>query len=108
MEDADTAQSKESLNSGNDDVQDDLKKSTSHLLGLLGPAHPGRPNNEEPHVKKTMKNKKEKTELICRVDQDQLGFQEDDYDDLKALFMVLTRRQTQCKPDLSLSCVPAV
>ena len=97
----DTAQSKESLNSGNDDVQDDLKKSTSHLLGLLGPAHPGRPNNEEPHVKKTMKNKKEKTELICRVDQDQLGFQEDDYDDLKALFMVLTRRQTQCKPDLS-------
>ena len=86
--------SDEAVEETNDDVQDDLKKSTSHLLGLLGPAHPGRPNNEEPHVKKTMKNKKEKTELICRVDQDQLGFQEDDYDDLKALFMVLTRPQT--------------
>ena len=72
-----------------EDVQDELKKSTSHLLShLLGPAHPGRPSNEEPHVKKTMKNKKEKIELICRVDQDQLGFQEDDYDDLKALFTV--------------------
>ena len=69
-----------------DDVQDDLKKSTSHLLGLLGPTHPGRPPTEEPHVKKTMKNKKERIELICRVDQDQLGLQEDDYDDLKALF----------------------
>ena len=70
----------------NGDVQDELKKSTSHLLGLLGPAHPGRPHTEEPHVKKTMKNKKERIELICRVDQDQLGLQEDDYDDLKALF----------------------
>ena len=28
----------------------------------------GRPHNEEPHIKKTMKNKKEKIELICRVD----------------------------------------
>ena len=71
-----------------DDVQDDLKKSNSHLLGLLGPTHPGRPHTEEPHVKKTMKNKKEKIELICRVDQDQLGLQEDDYDDLKALFQM--------------------
>ena len=70
----------------NGDVQDDLKKSNSHLLGLLGPTHPGRPPSEEPHVKKTMKNKKERIELICRVDQDQLGLQEDDYDDLKALF----------------------
>ena len=58
-----------------DDVQDDLKKSNSHLLGLLGPTHPGRPPTEEPHVKKTMKNKKERIELICRVDQDQLGLQ---------------------------------
>ena len=73
------------------DIQDDLKKSVLNITGLLGPTHPGRPANEEPHVKKTMKNKKEKIELICRIDQDELGFQEDEYDDLKALFMVSTR-----------------
>ena len=65
-----------------------MKKSTSHLLNLLGPTHPGRPANEDPHVKKTMKGKQENIELICRVDQDELGFNEDDFEDLKALFMV--------------------
>ena len=74
----------------NDDEheQEEIKKSTLNLAGLLGPSHPGRPANEEPHVKKTMKNKKEKIELICRVDQEQLGFDEDEFDDLKALFLV--------------------
>ena len=52
----------------------------------VGPAHPGRPAGEEPHVKKTMKGKRELTEYICRVDQDQLGILEDEYDDLKELF----------------------
>ena len=68
--------------------QDEIKKSTLNLAGLLGPTHPGRPGNEEPHVKKTMKNKKEKIELICRVDQEELGFDEDEFEDLKALFLV--------------------
>ena len=81
------------VNGEDDDAQDEFKKSTLNLAGLLGPTHPGRPANEEPHVKKTMKNKKEKIELICRVDQDELGFQEDEYDDLKALFTVLDNGQ---------------
>ena len=72
----------------NDNEQEDVKRSTLNLTGLLGPTHPGRPANEEPHVKKTMKNKKEKIELICRIDQDELGFQEEEFDDLKALFTV--------------------
>lgn len=74
----------------NDDEneQEEIKKSTLNLAGLLGPSHPGRPANEEPHVKKTMKNKKEKIELICRVDQEELGFDEDEFEDLKALFLV--------------------
>ena len=70
---------------------------------LLGPTHPGRPENEEPHVKRTMKGKKEKVDLICRVDQvgwilllflildmskDELGIQEDEFEDLKQLFQV--------------------
>ena len=69
-----------------DNSQEELRKSTVNLVGLLGPLHPGRPANEEPHVKKSMKNKKEKIELICRIDQDELGFQDDDYEDIKALF----------------------
>ena len=76
------------VNGEDDDAQDEFKKSTLNLAGLLGPTHPGRPANEEPHVKKTMKNKKEKIELICKVDQDELGFDEDEFDDLKALFTV--------------------
>ena len=44
-----------------------LCKSTSG--GKLGPAHPGRPEDEEPHVKKTIKGKKEVAEYIVKVDQ---------------------------------------
>ena len=84
--DIDTDSSKDENEDDND--QDEIKKSTLNLTGLLGPTHPGRPANEEPHVKKTMKNKKEKIELICRVDQEELGFDEDEFDDLKALFLV--------------------
>ena len=51
--------------------------------------HPGRPETEEPHIKKTMKNKKEITEYICKVDQDELGILEDEFDDLKDLFKVV-------------------
>ena len=72
---------------------------------LMGPTHPGRPATEEPHVKKTMKGKREKCDLICRIDQvyelnncfgifslkvcqDELGILEDEFDDLKQLFQV--------------------
>ena len=74
-----------------------MKKSTSHLLNMLGPTHPGRPANEDPHVKKTMKGKTEKIELICRIDQDELGFNEDDFDDMKALFLVRTNKYKRAK-----------
>jgi hypothetical protein len=64
-----------------------MVKSTSHIK-QLGPTHPGRPTNEEPHVKKTMKGKTEKVELICKIDQVAMGYVEDEFDDLKALFKV--------------------
>ena len=41
-------------------------------------------------MKKTMKGKKEITEYICKVDQDELGIMEDEFDDLKDLFKVVT------------------
>ena len=53
-----------------------------------GPTHPGRPQDEEPHVKVTFKEKREIAEYICRVDQDQLGIMEEEFDDLKSLFQV--------------------
>lgn len=95
------AKSVEADNVSNTDSKEELKKSTINLAGLLGPTHPGRPANEEPHVKKFMKNKKEKIELICRIDQDELGFQEDDYDDLKALFVVCLN----CRHNISILCI---
>ena len=45
-----------------------MVKSTSHVRAL-GPTHPGRPADEEPHVKRTMKGKTEKVELISKVDE---------------------------------------
>ena len=41
-------------------------------------------------MKKTMKGKREITEYICKVDQDELGILEDEFDDLKDLFKVVT------------------
>ena len=79
-----------------------LCKSTSGVK--LGPTHPGRPQDEEPHVKKTIKGKREISEYIVRVDQvrivlsgaslmlliqDELGLLEDEFDDLKDNFKVL-------------------
>ena len=52
--------------------------------------HPGRPETEDPHVKKTTKNKREIIEYICKVDQDGLGILEDEFDDLKDLFKVIS------------------
>ena len=42
-------------------------KSASRVC--VGVTHPGRPEDEEPHVKRTIKGKKEIAEYICKVDQ---------------------------------------
>jgi len=55
---------------------------------MMAPLHSGRPADEEPHIKKTMKGKSEKIELICRINQEELGYLEDEYEDLKALFLM--------------------
>jgi len=49
--------------------------------------HPGRPKDEDPHVKCTTKNKKEVIEYIVPDDLlEELGIDEMTYDELKALF----------------------
>merc|ERR1719431_2291826 len=40
-----------------------------------------------------MRGKREKVDLICRVDQDELGIQEDEFDDLKQLFQMFDMDQ---------------
>lgn len=65
---------------------EEIRKSIGKIM--LAPLHSGRPSDEEPHVKKTMKGKTEKIELICRINQEELGYLEDEYEDLKALFQM--------------------
>jgi len=62
-----------------------LGNSTSNLLEVL---HGGRPKDEDPHVKKSVKKKKEKTEYIVRVNLDDLGISEDEFEDLQSLFQL--------------------
>jgi len=65
----------------------ELTKSTSNLNDVL---YGGRPKNEEPHVKRTMKKKggekAEKVEYIVRVDLDELKINEDEFEELQSLF----------------------
>jgi len=63
----------------------ELGKSTSNLLEVL---HGGRPKDEDPHVKRSIKKKKEKIDYIVRVSLDELGISEDEFEDLQSLFQL--------------------
>ena len=60
-----------------------LAKSSSNLNEIV---YGGRPRNEDPHVKRTVKKKEEKIEYIVRVDLDELKIDDDDFDDLQSLY----------------------
>ena len=60
-----------------------LAKSSSNLNEIV---YGGRPRNEEPHVKRSVKKKEEKIEYIVRVDLDELKIDDDDFDDLQSLY----------------------
>merc|ERR1711915_291517 len=64
---------------------DQVGGSSTNLLDCL---YGGRPHNEPPHVKKSMKKHGEKVDLILRVDLDELGISEDEFDDLQCLFLL--------------------
>ena len=60
--------------------------STSNLLDLL---NGGRPKDEEPHVKRSLAKKdNEGIEYICRVNLEDLGISDEEFDDLQSLFEV--------------------
>lgn len=64
----------------------ELTKSTSNLNDVL---YGGRPKNEEPHVKRTTKKKSEKIDYIVRVDLEELKINDDEFEDLQSLFILL-------------------
>jgi len=55
---------------------------------MLEMLHGGRPRNEEPHVKKRMGKHGEKVDLILRVDLEELGISDDEFDDIQSLFQL--------------------
>ena len=60
-----------------------MAKSSSNLNEIV---YGGRPRNEEPHVKRSVKRKEEKIEYIVRVDLDELKIDDDDFDELQSLY----------------------
>jgi len=55
--------------------------------GLLNEvAHPGRPRDEEPHIKRSVKKKKEMIEYIVRVNLQELEIDENNFEELQELF----------------------
>merc|ERR1712012_1507910 len=57
---------------------------TTALLNEV--AHPGRPRDEEPHIKRSVKKKKELIEYIVRVNLKDLVIDETNFDELQELF----------------------
>merc|ERR1712038_232185 len=62
----------------------ELGRSSSNLLEVL---HGGRPRDQEPHVKKSARRKKD-IDYILKVDLDEIGISEDEFDDLQSLFQL--------------------
>jgi len=62
----------------------ELARSSSNLLEVL---HGGRPRDEDPHVKKSARRKKD-IDYILKVDLDEIGISEDEFDDLQSLFQL--------------------
>ena len=61
-----------------------MAKPNPLLLG--GSIHTGRPKDEDPHIKQYTKNKKEIIEYIVSVNTEELGIDENMFEELKALF----------------------
>jgi len=85
---------------GEGEVGGEVSRSTSNLAEAL---HGGRPKNEEAHVSRKKLRHGEKVELLVKVELDELGINEDEFDDLQSLFQlfdydkdgILNLRETQ-------------
>ena len=58
-----------------------MAKEMAETAGLLGEvAHPGRPKDEEPHIKRSVKKKQEVIDYLVRVDLEELGIDESSFE----------------------------
>ena len=58
-----------------------MAKDMTDTAGLLGEvAHPGRPKDEEPHIKRSVKKKQEVIDYLVRVDLEELGIDESNFE----------------------------
>ena len=58
-----------------------MAKDMTDTAGLLGEvAHPGRPKDEEPHIKRSVKKKQEVIDYLVRVDLEELGIDENNFE----------------------------
>lgn len=58
-----------------------MAKEMADTAGLLGEvAHPGRPKDEEPHIKRSVKKKQEVIDYLVRVDLEELGIDESSFE----------------------------
>ena len=60
------------------DKSDQINVDTAGLLGEV--AHPGRPKDEEPHIKRSVKKKQEVIDYLVRVDLEELGIDENNFE----------------------------
>jgi len=70
------------------DRDSDTRSTCSQDPIMLEMLHGGRPRNEEPHVKKRMGKHGEKVDLILRVDLEELGITDDEFDEIQSLFQL--------------------
>lgn len=58
-----------------------MAKDMADTAGLLGEvAHPGRPKEEEPHIKRSVKKKQEVVDYLVRVNLKDLGIDESSFE----------------------------
>lgn len=58
-----------------------MAKEMTDTVGLLGElAHPGRPRDEEPHIKRSVKKKLEVIDYLLKVNLKELGIDETSFE----------------------------
>ena len=72
-------------------------KEMAETAGLLGEvAHPGRPKDEEPHIKRSIKKKQEVIDYLVRVNLEELGIDESSFE-VERLFRWVPSLSRSCK-----------
>ena len=79
-----------------------MAKDMTDTAGLLGEvAHPGRPKDEEPHIKRSVKKKQEVIDYLVRVDLEELGIDESNFEVGNQRGLSLSRNSKRCSECLT-------